>query len=195
MIESTAKPGFIWWSLWSAITEPLYGYLEDVVSVRPFSLVFQQNRHVSRIDLRHTATGKFQQLSQQQRKQENTVIKKSNRSKLEKQHTFFCLQKKILSFKIFSSTTLATVATIAELFQWLLQPYRNQPSAVDGVLVKGMHMTCANRHAWLCCHNLEIKWYLSVALHTLIDHSKDFLLLKSRKHSFSPNDHTQRYNS
>ena len=29
---------------------------------------------------------------------------------------------------------LATVATIVELFQWLLQPYRNQPSAVDGVL-------------------------------------------------------------
>lgn len=80
----------------AAITEPLYGYLEDVVSVRPFSLVFQQNRHVSRIDLRHTATGKLQQLRQQQRKQENTVIKKSNRSKLKIQHTFFCLQKKIL---------------------------------------------------------------------------------------------------
>ena len=52
-------------------------YLKDVVSVRPFSLVFQQNRHVSRIDLRHTATGKLQQLRQQQRKQENTVIKKA----------------------------------------------------------------------------------------------------------------------
>ena len=80
----------------ASITEPLYGYLEDVVSVRPFSLVFQQNRHVSRIDLWHTATGKLQQLRQQQRKQENTVIKKSNRSKLKIQHTFFCLQKKIL---------------------------------------------------------------------------------------------------
>ena len=49
----------------------LYGYLEDVVSVRPFSLVFQQNLHISRIDLRHTATAKLQQPRQQQRKQEN----------------------------------------------------------------------------------------------------------------------------
>ena len=54
-----------------AITEPPYGYLEDVVSVGPFSLVFQQNRHISRIDLRHTATAKLQQPRQQQRKQEN----------------------------------------------------------------------------------------------------------------------------
>ena len=30
----------------ASITEPLYGSLEDVVSVRPFSLVFQQNRHI-----------------------------------------------------------------------------------------------------------------------------------------------------
>ena len=54
----------------AAITEPLYGYLEEVVSVRPSSLVFQQNRHISRIDLRHTAIAKLQQPRQQQ-KQEN----------------------------------------------------------------------------------------------------------------------------
>jgi len=55
----------------AAITEPLHGYLEDVVSVRPFSSAFQQNHHISRIDLRNTATAKLQQPRQQQKKQEN----------------------------------------------------------------------------------------------------------------------------
>lgn len=121
----------------AAITEPLYGYLEDVVSVRPFSLLFQHNRHIWRIDLQRTATSKLQQ-PRQQRKQENN--KKAGLL------TFSC---------------------------WC---------------VKGMHMTWSNRHVWLC---LEI--YLSVALHTLVDHPKGFFLLKSRKHSFSPNPNSWPY--
>lgn len=128
MTESTAKPGFIWWSLWSLEVylcnnhcshyRASVWYLEDVFSVRPFSLVFQQNRHVSRIDLRHTATGKLQQLRQQQRKQENTVIKKKATGLNWKYSTLFsaCKRKYCNSRLIFQALCLLLLLRLLNYF-------------------------------------------------------------------------------
>ena len=98
----------------AAITEPLYGYLEDVVSVRPFSLVFQQNRHVSRIDLWHTATGKLQQLRQQQRKQENN--KKATGLNWTYSTLFCARQKKYCNSRFFQALHLPLLLQLLNYF-------------------------------------------------------------------------------